>query len=295
MKRTAHSIVSPYSGKLPKAVGIGLHREHISELFAGAVRASFVEIHAENYMSEGGPNLGILDAIAEIVPVSVHGVALSLGGEEALDRAHLERLRRIVDRIKPASFSEHLAWSSHDGVYFNDLLPVAYDSPTLTRVCNHVDETQNALGMQLLLENPSTYVAFETSTWDEVDFITEVAQRSGCGLLLDINNVVVSAFNHQGSAKDYLNRFPMSAVREVHLAGHEKTFDDDDQAILIDSHGDTVSETVWDLYSEFVDRHGAVATLIERDNNVPPISELNGEVMRAEAILRQYSQRLSGA
>jgi uncharacterized protein len=275
---------------LPPSAGLGLHREHLDEVLAGAGRLGFIEIHAENFMSEGGPNLTLLDRLASQYPISLHGVALSLGGEAGLDPAHLKRLRRIIDRIAPASFSEHLAWASHDGIYFNDLLPIAYDTATLTRVAEHVDAAQSALGMRLLLENPSTYVTYKASSWDEVDFLAEIARRTGCGLLLDINNVLVSSVNHGWNPQDYLQRFPLGHVGEIHLAGHAETIDADGAPLLIDSHGEAVAAPVWSLYADVIARAGPLPTLIERDNDIPDFAVIAAEVARAAAILSRRAQ-----
>ncbi|OYU14126.1 MAG: hypothetical protein CFE37_12580 [Alphaproteobacteria bacterium PA4] len=275
---------------LPLSAGLGLHREHLDEVLAGAGQVSFLEIHAENFMSAGGPTLTLLDRLAALYPISLHGVALSLGGEEPLDAGHLHRLRRIIDRIAPASFSEHLAWSSHDGVYLNDLLPLAYDQASLLRVVEHVDQAQSALGMRLLLENPATYVSHRQSTWDEVDFLAEIARRSGCGLLLDINNVLVSSVNHGRDPRDYLQRFPLTLVGEIHLAGHEQDRDDEGQLLLVDTHGDAIAEPVWRLFAETIARSGPLPTLIERDNDIPSFAEMAAELTRAISILSQHQQ-----
>jgi uncharacterized protein len=286
------SPLPPAAGRgLPPSAGLGLHREHLDQVLAGAGRLGFIEIHAENFMSEGGPNLALLDRLARQYPISLHGVALSLGGEAGLDQAHLKRLRRIIDRIAPASFSEHLAWANHDGVYFNDLLPIAYDTATLARVAEHIDAAQAALGMRLLLENPSTYVSYVSSTWDEVDFLTEIARRTGCGLLLDINNAVVSSVNHGWNPQDYLQRFPLGLVGEIHLAGHAEATDEAGAPLLIDSHGEAIAEPVWSLYADVIARAGPLPTLIERDNDIPAFAVIAAEVARAAAILSRHAPK----
>ncbi|WP_017668196.1 DUF692 domain-containing protein [Sandarakinorhabdus sp. AAP62] len=276
---------------LPPSAGLGLHREHLDEVLGRAGRLGFIEIHAENFMSEGGPTLALLDQLASQYPISLHGVALSLGGEEPLDPAHLQRLRRIIDRTRPASFSEHLAWASHDGIYFNDLLPIAYDATTLSRVADHVDEAQSALGMRLLLENPSTYVSHAASDWDEIDFLAEIARRTGCGLLLDINNAVVSSVNHGWDPQAYLQRFPLALVGEIHLAGHSETRDDAGQRLLIDSHGEAIAEPVWLHYADVIARAGPLPTLIERDNDIPAFAVVAAEVAQAAAILARHARK----
>lgn len=260
-------------------------------MLAGDAGIGFIEIHAENYMSAGGPTLALLEDLAGLYPISLHGVALSLGGMERPDPDHLARLRRLIDRLAPASFSEHLAWSSHQGIYFNDLLPVGYDSDSLERLCAHIDEVQDKLGMPLLLENPSTYLDPRIGDLDEVAFLDAIAQRTGCGLLLDINNVVVSCANHGWDPRDYLERFPLRRVAEIHLAGHEEVLDAAGDALLLDSHGQAVSDAVWSLYAEVIEVGGARPTLIERDNNVPAFSEVVAEVARADAILRAVRGR----
>jgi hypothetical protein len=259
-------------------VGIGLKREHCQALLADPSPVDFVEVHAENFMSDGGPNLALLDRIAETWPLSIHGVALSLGGETPLDREHLHRLRCLLDRAQPAVFSEHLAWSSHEGFYFNDLLPVAYDTPTLLRVIDHVDLVQSYLGRPILLENPSTYVELAKSTWHEAEFLREIARKTGCGLLLDLNNLYISSHNHGWPIDDWLDRIPLDRVGEIHLAGHERVEDDAGDALLIDSHGDPVSEAVLALLAQVTALTGPRPVLIERDNNVPPLADLLQEV-----------------
>lgn len=276
----------PRLNGLPRSAGLGLRREHLDDVLSGAARIGFVEIHAENYMSDGGPALDLLDALKALYPISLHGVALSLGGEDPLDLDHLRRLRRLVDRIAPASFSEHLAWSIHDGIYFNDLLPVAYNAAALDRVCDRIDQTQQALGMRLLLENPASYLLQDADAWPEVDFLAEVADRTDCGLLLDLNNVLVSATNQGWDPADYLAAFPVERVGEVHLAGHEDAVDGAGAPVLIDTHGSAVAEGVWGLFETLLPRTGPLPTLIERDNEVPPFEVLLAEVRRADAHLQ---------
>jgi uncharacterized protein len=263
---------------LPRSAGLGLRPEHAAAWLAGASEVGFAEVHAENYMMAGGPALALLDAVAELYPISLHGVALSLGGAEPLDHEHLQRLKTLVSRVQPASFSEHLAWSSHDGVYYNDLFPIAYDLETLLRVVAHVDQTQAELGMRLLLENPSTYVAFSHSDWDEVDFLTEIARRTGCGLLLDVNNVAVSAHNHGYSAEEYIARFPHHLTGEIHIAGHDAQQDANGDTVLIDGHGSPVAESVWNLLEQALQLGGRRPVLLERDNKVPAFDKLVPEL-----------------
>ncbi|MCA0406176.1 MAG: DUF692 domain-containing protein [Proteobacteria bacterium] len=272
--------------ELPARAGIGFKPQHFDELIAQAHRIGFIEVHAENYMGDGGLPLARLSALRERFPLSLHGVGLSIGGEAPLNEEHLARLARLVERFAPQSFSEHLAWSTHDDAYLNDLLPVAYDAPTLARVVEHVDRVQSRLKRQMLLENPSTYVAFRQSSYDEIDFIREVARRSGCGLLLDVNNVMVSATNHGRNPFQYIKDFPVELVKEIHLGGYAEAQDSLGARLLIDAHDSAVAEDVWPLYRATLARTGPVATLIEWDNDVPDFAVLATEAARAEAEMR---------
>jgi uncharacterized protein (UPF0276 family) len=217
-------------------------------------------------------------------------VGLSIGSPRPLDREHLKRLKALIERYQPESFSEHLAWSSHGEVYYNDLLPLPYTKETLARVSEHVDEVQTVLGRQMLLENPSTYVLFTESKIPEVEFLSAIAEHTGCGLLLDINNVFVSAKNHGTDARAYLERFPLECVKEIHLGGHDEQADDAGAPLLIDAHGTPVVEPVWALYRYVISRAGPVATLIEWDNDVPEWKILRAEAERAEAILARAAR-----
>lgn len=270
---------------LPCGVGIGFKADFFDGLVDGTHWPAFLEVHAENYMGAGGMPHFQLARLRERYPLSIHGVGLSIGGERALDAEHLARLRRLIDRYRPASFSEHLAWSSHDAGYLNDLLPVAYNQATLDRVCAHIDEVQARLNMRLLLENPSTYVEFSSSMMEEIDFLGAIVDRTGCGLLLDVNNVQVSCTNHRRDPIAYLDAFPVAAVAEIHLAGHAEDRDDQGERLLIDSHDRPVDPDVWALYAHALGRTGGCATLIEWDNDVPPLAGIMAEAARAEAIL----------
>ena len=270
---------------LPARPGLGLKSQHYTQIIAEKPDLGFFEVHAENYMGDGGPPHRYLTAICEHYPLSLHGVGLSIGGEGPLDRAHLDRLRVLVDRYAPASFSEHLAWSSHDEGYLNDLLPVPYTSRTLDRVVAHVEEVQQALGRRMLLENPSTYVLFAESTIDEVDFLDAIATRTGCGLLLDVNNVMVSAVNHRLDPVRYIDRFPIHHVGEIHLAGYDETTDDAGERLLIDAHGSRVRPDVFELYRHTISRTGPLPTLIEWDNDVPTFDVLMDEVRLVDEVL----------
>ena len=270
---------------LPEAVGLGYKAQHFDDLMAEPGPVRWLEIHAENYMGAGGRPLAQLRALAERFPISVHGVGLSIGGEGPLDRDHLARLRRLCDWLQPASFSEHLAWSTHDSGFLNDLLPLPYTATTLARVCDHIDAVQDALNRRMLLENPATYLAFAESEMAEVDFLSEIAQRTGCGLLLDVNNVFVSATNQGWDARAHIDAFPLDAVGEIHLGGHDEEPDEHGRPMLIDSHGRAVVDPVWTLYAHTIARGGPRATLIERDTDVPPLPDLLAEAARAAGIL----------
>jgi hypothetical protein len=267
---------------LPARPGVGYKPQHFAALMADPGPVAWLEIHAENYMGAGGRPLAQLRALSERFPISVHGVGLSIGGEGPLDREHVARLKHLVGWLSPASFSEHLAWSTHDGAYLNDLLPLPYTEATLARVAAHIGEVQEALGRRMLLENPSSYLAFAESEMRETEFLRELARRTGCGLLLDVNNVFVSAANLGTDPRAYLADFPLDLVGEIHLGGHEA--DNGGAGLLIDSHGAPVADPVWALYAEIVAK-GARATLIEWDNDVPDWPMLAAEAARAAAIL----------
>ncbi|NVK33366.1 MAG: DUF692 domain-containing protein [Rhodobacteraceae bacterium] len=270
---------------IPNRAGAGLKPEHVSEILNSKTSVAFFEVHAENYMGDGGVPHHQLEAIRARFPISMHGVGLSIGADGPLDRAHLGRLKALNERYEPGLFSEHLAWSTHGDTYFNDLLPVPYDEPTLTRVCDHIDEVQETLGRTMLLENPSTYVAFEQSTMSELAFLNEIVRRTGCGLLLDVNNVYVSCVNHQRSAIDYIDEFPIDVVGELHLGGHAPDVDDAGRPLLIDAHDREVDAAVWDLYKRLLERTGPLPTLIEWDNDVPEWNILLSEARLADALL----------
>lgn len=266
---------------LPKGAGVGYKPQHFSDLMNAPGAVKWLEIHAENYMGGGGRPLAQLRHLAERFPISVHGVGLSIGAEGALDQDHLDRLKHLVDWLNPAVFSEHLAWSTHDGAFLNDLLPLPYTDATLKRVADHIDQLQNAIGRQMLLENPSSYLAFKESTWEEPDFLREVAKRTGCGLLLDVNNVFVSATNLGYDPRAYVDAYPLDLVQEIHLGGHDEDEDDQGRPLLIDSHGREVVDPVWTLYGYTLAAGGPRATLIEWDTDVPDYPVLETEAKRA--------------
>lgn len=277
------------SSQLPKRAGVGFKPEHFRSILDAPQTLGFFEVHAENYMGAGGPPHAQLSRLREEYSLSIHGVGLSIGSMQPLDQAHLTRLKSLCDRYEPESFSEHLAWSSHDTVFLNDLLPLPYTPDTLQHVADHIDQVQNALKRQMLLENPATYITFPESTLEEVDFLAELVVRTGCGLLLDVNNVFVASTNHQLDPRHYLARFPLEHVREIHLSGHSETVDDHGATLLIDSHDTTVKDPVWTLYEEILTRTGSIATLIEWDNDVPDWPTLHAEAQSAERLLQHYA------
>ncbi len=274
---------------LPRRAGLGLKHEHFVEVLETSPAIGFFEVHAENYMVAGGPFHHYLALIREQYPLSLHGVGLSIGGEGRLDTEHLARLATLIERYQPHSFSEHLAWSSHGPVFLNDLLPLAYDSATLQRVCEHIDQVQSTLKRPMLLENPSTYLQFQRSTLDETDFISEIIRRTGCGLLLDVNNVYVSCTNHQRDPESYLDGLPLHAVGEIHLAGFAEDTDNLGDRLLIDDHGAPIDNAVWQLYEKVLAQVGPMPTLIERDNHLPAFSVLLAEAQQADRQLAQVS------
>lgn len=274
------------NGPRAALAGVGLKAMHLPALMARGPAdfvggAGFLEVHAENYMVDGGPMLRHLEQVRASWPLSIHGVGLSIGGEAPLDRHHLDRLAALLRRFEPRWFSEHLAWSSHDGHWFNDLLPVAYDEPSLRRVCRHIDQVQERLGRRMLLENPSTYLSVASSTMDEAEFLCAVVRRTGCGLLLDVNNAYVSGVNHGTDPWALIAALPPLAVDEIHLAGFAEDHDGAGARLLIDHHGAAVDAAVWALYERTLGQLGPVPTLIERDNDVPAFHVLEAEAQRA--------------
>ena len=271
---------------LPARAGVGLKPEHFQDILATHPDIGFFEVHAENYMVAGGPFHHYLGRIREHYPLSIHGVGLSIGTDAPLDVEHLNALQRLLHKYQPQSFSEHLAWSTHGPTFLNDLLPLPYNTATLQRVCDHIDQVQAHLGRRMLLENPATYVEFAASTWDESAFISEVLRRTGCALLLDVNNVYVSSVNHQRDAHAFIKSLPLAQVGEIHLAGFAEQIDGNADQLLIDSHGSPVAQAVWDLYSYTLGLTGPVATLLERDNDIPAWPVLLAEAVLAEGHLR---------
>lgn len=276
---------------LPRRAGVGFKPEHFPAINAEPQPIGFFEVHAENYMGAGGPPHAQLGKLRQDYALSIHGVGLSIGSVQPLDREHLSRLKIVCDRYEPESFSEHLAWSTHDSVFLNDLLPLPYTDQTLASVADHIDQVQETLKRQMLLENPATYLLFAESTIEETEFLAEIVRRTGCGLLLDVNNVFVASTNHHMDPGDYLARFPVEAVSEIHLSGHSETVDDAGAPLLIDSHDTPVKDPVWALYAALIARIGPVATLIEWDNDVPAWSVLSAEAQAADEILKNTNKR----
>ncbi|MGF6756332.1 MNIO family bufferin maturase [Paraburkholderia sp. GAS42] len=277
------------SSAIPAKAGIGLRFRHHQPVLDTRPAVAWFEVHTENYMG-GGSAPQYLDTIRRDYPVSLHGVGLSLGSAEGLDAAHLARVRSVVERVEPGLVSEHLSWSIAGGTYLADLLPLPLTEEALSVVCRHVDEMQACLRRRILVENPSTYLRFRHSTIPEWEFLTQVAQRTGCGILCDVNNIYVSACNHGWDAMIYLAALPPAAIGEIHLAGHSVRQLDNGRMLRIDDHGSRVAPDVWALYREALRRFGPVPTLIEWDTDVPPVETLMEEAAMAEAALEE--QRL---
>lgn len=289
-----HAAALPVGTGLPRRAGVGFKPQHLDALLADVDPPAFVEVHAENYMGAGGAPHDWLTRVRERVPVSLHGVGLSIGASGPLDAVHLDRLAGLIGRCRPAAFSEHLAWSTHGGVFLGDLLPLVYDRPTLNRVCTHVVQVQDRLGGRMLLENPSTYFEYADSTMSEPEFIARVVERTGCGLLLDVNNVHVSCRNNNRDPLAYLAALPLQAVGEIHLAGYAQEIQADGGSLLVDNHGAPVAEPVWALYAQVLAATGPVPTLIEWDNAVPAYARLRAEAQRAEELLDAANIALAG-
>jgi uncharacterized protein (UPF0276 family) len=266
------------------AAGLGFKPQHFAEALASTAAGLWFEVHAENYMVDGGPRLAMLEEVRRERPLSLHGVGLSLGSASEPDPDHLAALKRLVERFEPALVSEHLAWSRLDGRSFPDLLPVPRTHESLKHLSANIGRVQDALGRQILIENPSHYLPLQHHQWSETSFLRELARRSGCKLLIDVNNVAVGANNVGFDASAWLSEIPASLVGEIHLAGHSL---DADGRLLIDSHDAPISEKVWNLYEGFIAEIGPRATLIERDGNVPAFAELMLERDRAQSILEQ--------
>jgi hypothetical protein len=266
--------------RLPAQEGIGLRAPHYRDLLEHRPDVGWLEVHSENYFGAGGQPLHFLERAREHYPVSLHGVGLSLGSADALNRDHLRKLRALADRIEPAMVSEHLCWGAIGGRHLNDLVPLPCTEEALEVVASHIREAQDFLGRQILIENVSSYLQFAHSTIPEWEFLAEAARRGGCGILLDVNNIYVSSVNHGFDASLYLRSVPRELVREIHLAGFDRG-----EHCLIDTHGRRVAEPVWALYREALARFGAVPTLIEWDTDLPALEVLVGEARRARSLM----------
>lgn len=267
----------------PAQAGIGLRAPHVAEIVATRPAVAWLEAHPESYMG-GGPAARQLDRVRESYPVALHGVGLSLGSADGIDRRHLARLKTLVERIEPILVSEHLSWSTTGGAYLNHLLPLALTEETLAVLCCHVDETQRALGRAILVENPSAYLRFQHSPIPEPEFLAELARRTGCGLLCDLNNVWVTCRNLDLDPDAWVDALPPAAVGEIHLAGHAVN-EADGRTILIDDHGSRVAPEVWRLHARAVARFGPVPTLVEWDTDIPALAVLLAEAREAERVM----------
>lgn len=268
---------------LAARAGVGLRAPHIAEVRCTHPAVPWFEVHAENYMG-GGPAVRALEQIRQDYPLSIHGVGLSLGSADGLDTRHLARLKRLVERLEPVLVSEHLAWSSAGGVYLNHLLPLVYTEETLDIMCRNVEQVQTVLGRRILIENPSSSLRFAGSSMPEPAFLTAIVQRTGCGLLCDVNNIYVTSQNFDQNPVAYLDMLPGHGIEEIHLAGHTVN-DADGQPIWIDDHGAPVSAAVWELFTLAVLRFGPVPTLIEWDTNIPELAVLVAEASKADGFL----------
>ncbi len=273
---------------IPLRAGIGLRALHYRDMLATRPDIGWLEVHSENYFGDGGQPLYYLERLRDHYPVSLHGVGLSLGSTDELDKAHLSRLKHLMARVEPGLVSEHLCWGGVGGRFLNDLVPLPYTEEALAVVCRHVAQTQEFLGREILLENVSSYLQFSHSTLTEWEFVAELALRTGCGILLDVNNVYVSAVNHGFDPLRYLDAIPPRAVQEIHLAGFDRSGD-----LLIDTHGKLVAEPVWDLYRQALARFGALPTLIEWDTDIPELAVLIGEAAKADAFMLDEPDELA--
>jgi len=273
---------------IPPDCGIGLRAPHADELIATRPDIGWIEVHSENYFSEGGTPLRMLEDARAHYPLSLHGIGASLGSVDPLNTLHLSKLKRLIQRVEPGLVSEHLCWSSVDGRYLNDLLPMPYTDEALAHIAYRIEQVQEFLGRQILIENLSSYLQYRHSVIPEWEFMAEVARRAGCGILLDVNNVYVSSRNLGFSAETYLAAVPRKAVQEIHLAGHTvKTFPEGE--VLIDTHSTVVSDPVWSLYRQALKRFGQVPTLIEWDTELPALSVLVGEAHAARRCMATFN------
>ncbi|MEG3617185.1 DUF692 domain-containing protein [Magnetovibrio sp. PR-2] len=275
------------TSSIPTRAGIGLKAQHYQDILEHQPDIGWLEVHSENYMADGGPALRWLDAMRERFPLSLHGVGMSLGSAAPLDRLHLKRLVDLQRRCEPGAVSEHLSWSIANGAYLNDLIALPYTEECLEIFSTHVIEMQDALKRPVLIENPSSYLRYEHSVIPEPEFLVEVVKRTDCNVLLDVNNVYVSAQNHGFDAHAYIDQIPAEKVLEYHMAGHSKTVIDG-RTIRVDDHGSPITDAVWNLFDYTVGKVGAKPTLIERDSNIPELDVLVGEAHKADAILARH-------
>ena len=290
MFQATHRCSSP----IPAKAGIGLRFQHHQAALDTRANVAWMEVHTENYMGGGSP-IRYLEAIRRDIPISLHGVGLSLGSAEGLDQAHLDRIWQVAERIEPDLMSEHISWSVSGATYLADLLPLPMTEEALAVVCRHVDQVQSTLGRRILVENPSTYMQFRHSTIPEWEFMAAVAARTACGILCDVNNIYVSAKNHGWDPSAYLAALPSDAIGEIHLAGHSARQLADDGTLRIDDHGSCVIGEVWSLYETALRRFGPVPTLIEWDQNVPPLEVLIEEARHADTLIDAVSDKVRRA
>jgi len=269
---------------IPARAGIGLRADHYQDILAQCPAIGWIEVHSENYFGKGGRPLHFLEEITQHYPLSLHGVGLSIGSTDALDIEHINKLKSLIQRFEPGLVSEHLSWGSLGGRYFNDLFPLPYSEEALSHMVARVTQVQDLLNRQILIENVSSYLEYESSTMPEWEFIAELAKQSGCGILLDVNNIYVNAKNHGFNPHTFINTIPVHSVQEVHLAGHTvKQFEDGE--ILIDTHNKVITEDVWQLYQSTVERFGKLPVLIEWDTDLPTLAVLVDEAQKADKIL----------
>lgn len=280
--------------RIPERAGIGLRHSHVDDFLNGSPATGWLEIHTENYLGAGGPRLRALEDVRARYPLSCHGVGLSLGSAEGLDPEAVARRKALIDRLEPGLVSEHVAWSTQGGAYLNDLLPLPYTEETLAVICRNIDHFQEALGRRILVENPSTYVAFDQSTIPEADFMAEIALRTGCGLLLDVNNVEVTGHNHGLDTAKWidtvLDRVPDGTVGEIHVAGHFIA-ELPEETVLIDDHGSPVTDAVWRLLERALSRLGPTPILVEWDTRIPELPVLMAEAEKAERIMQRVASQ----
>ena len=272
---------------IPAKTGIGLRSKHHKEILQTKPNISWFEVHTENYFADGGITIEFLEKISSIYPISFHGVSLSLGSADGLNKNYLAKLKSLIDRFNPGLVSEHLSWTSYNGIYTHDLLPIPYNKKTLESFCNHVDYVQNFIGREISIENPSSYLKFKNSTIREDDFLNQLAEKTSCGILLDVNNIYVSSQNNKFDPLKY--HVEKKHVREIHLAGHTKITTNSGIEMCIDTHDDFVSQKVWELYEHTIKYIGAVPTLIEWDKNLPELEILLKEAEKAQKILDLYN------